>query len=375
MTNPGDTPFLEIDVTGGRGVFELAVSVVLPGSGATALFGASGSGKTSLLRVLAGFDSAEGSIRCGGTVWLDSKALVNVPPHERGIGFMFQDARLFAHLDVAGNLQFAQRRARTEPQVVDYDAVVTAFDLGPLLQRRSAELSGGEAQRVALARTLLTQPRLLLLDEPLAALDEARKSELLPYLERLVRDFSIPLIYVSHDLEEVARLAPEMLVLESGAMVAQGKTADLFERLDLPDVSGRLEASALVEAKVVEQDTNWQLTRLWVAGQKLVVPRRAGLAEGDLVSLRVRARDVAIATSMPTGLSIRNVLSGTLVALDAATDSPFAEAVIELTPAAQGSEGNVVRLRSRITRSAAAELNLVVGLAVFALVKTVTFDR
>ena len=213
----------------------------------------------------------------------------------------------------------------------------------------------------------------MLLDEPLAALDDARKSELLPYLERLVREFSLPVIYVSHDLEEVARLTSEMIVLEAGAVIAQGKTADLFARLDLPEVSGRLEASALVGALVVEQDTNWQLTQLAVGGQKLAVPLRTGLSVGDRVALRIRARDVAVATTRPVGLSIRNVLAGSVVALETDQDSPFAEVVIELDrDTANDPEG--IFIRSRITRAAAAELELAVGRSVFALIKSVTFD-
>lgn len=367
-------PFLQIDVQAPLGDFSLAVDVTLPEVSVAALFGASGSGKTSLLRVLAGFTQAQGYICCGNEVWLDSKSGINVPAHLRGIGFMFQDARLFEHLNVEENLRFAQRRATKQPQLVDFAAVVDAFDLTPLLQRRTAELSGGETQRVALARTLLTQPKLLLLDEPLAALDDARKSELLPYLERLVREFSLPVIYVSHDLEEVARLSHDMIVLEQGAVVAQGTTAELFARLDLPEVSGRLEASALIVASVIEQDELWQLTRLLVAGQKLALPMRSGIAVGDKVSLRLRARDVALATSLPVGLSIRNVLAGSIVALEQSPDSPFAEVAIELSGDTATESGEKTRLRSRITRAAAADLDLAVGRLVFALVKSVTFD-
>jgi len=382
-SKPNTDAFLQIDVRALLGDLELAVKLDLPRFGVTALFGASGSGKTSLLRALAGFSDARGYICCDGTVWLDSDRGVNLPVHRRGIGYMFQDARLFEHLDVAENLQFAQRRARQERQLVSYDAVIEAFELKPLLQRHTRQLSGGEIQRVALARTLLTQPKLLLLDEPLAALDDSRKSELLPYLERLVREFSLPVIYVSHDLEEVARLTSEMIVLDAGAVVAEGETAELFARLDLPEVSGRLEASALVAARVVEQDRTWQLTQLAVGEQKLAVPMRAGLNVGDAVTLRIRARDVAVATTLPDGLSIRNVLAGAVVALDAAPDQPFAEVVIELADGvANDTGGNGINrtknthastvLRSRITRAAAAELDLAVGRSVYALVKSVT---
>lgn len=366
--------FLDISVEAQRGEFQLSTKLQVAEAGVTALFGASGSGKTSLLRVLAGFDRATGSIRCGNEIWLDSEAGINVPTHQRGVGLMFQDARLFAHLNVAENLQFARRRAAKLPQIVDYDAVVAAFELEPLLARRSTELSGGEAQRVALARTLLTQPQLLLLDEPLAALDDQRKADLLPYLETLVREFSIPLLYVSHDIDEVARLAPNMVVLEAGAVVAQGTTAELFARLDLPEVSGRLEAHALLQGVVVEQDQHWQLTRLSVGGQELSVPLRARLVVGNQVQLRVRARDVALAIAKPTGLSIRNVLAGRLVELQQSVESPFAEVLIELSDGGVSTGEALGYLRSRITRAAAAELQLSEGQTLYALVKTVSFD-
>jgi len=212
----------------------------------------------------------------------------------------------------------------------------------------------------------------LLLDEPLAALDDAHKAELLPFLEILVRDFGLPVIYVSHDVEEVARLATRMLVMEAGEVSAFGSTRSLFERLDIPEVSGRLEASALVDARVVEHDERWMLTRLAVAGQVISVPERSKLRVGDAVRLRVQARDVALARHKPEGLSIRNLFEGRVHNLEIDASTPFADVVVELDDPTQAS--SPVRLRSRITRAAADELELAPGVAVFALVKSVILD-
>ena len=367
---------LDLNVRLSQGEFSLNVCQELPLDGVTAVFGRSGSGKTSLLRCIAGFDRGAGHIRFREQCWFDSSSKQFVAPHLRGVGYMFQNAGLFPHLDVTGNLRYAQQRASKPnadiPQVVDFEKVVSAFALTDLLKRAPTQLSGGEAQRVALARTLLTQPRLLLLDEPLAALDDAHKAELLPFLEILVRDFGLPVIYVSHDVEEVARLATRMLVMEAGEVSAFGSTRSLFERLDIPEVSGRLEASALVDARVVEHDERWMLTRLAVAGQVISVPERSKLRVGDAVRLRVQARDVALARHKPEGLSIRNLFEGRVHNLEIDASTPFADVVVELDDPTQAS--SPVRLRSRITRAAADELELAPGVAVFALVKSVILD-
>lgn len=374
---------LDLKVRLTQGEFSLNVCQALPLDGVTAVFGKSGSGKTSLLRCIAGFERAEGHVRFKDASWLDSAARRFVPPHLRGVGYMFQNAGLFPHLNVANNLRYAQRRAAkatgSAPEVVSLEKVVDAFALAELLDRSPTQLSGGEAQRVALARTLLTQPQLLLLDEPLAALDDAHKAELLPFLETLVRDFDLPIIYVSHDVEEVARLAARMLVMDRGDVVAFGSTKDLFGRLDISEVSGRFEASALVDARVVSHDEHWMLTLLQVEGendqQMISVPHRPRLRIGDQVRLRVQARDVALSRSRPSGLSIRNVLEGRVHNLEVDVETPFAEVTIELggkDPTKAPS--SPVRLRSRITRAAAADLELAPGVPVFALIKSVTLD-
>ncbi len=379
MNSDAQPGVLDLNVRLTQGEFSLNVCQKLPLNGVTAVFGRSGSGKTSLLRCIAGFEQGDGHIKFNDTSWTDSAAKRFVPPHLRGVGYMFQNAGLFPHLDVADNLRYAQDRAAkvigSDAEVVSFDKVVTAFALAGLFDRSPTQLSGGEAQRVALARTLLTQPRLLLLDEPLAALDDAHKAELLPFLETLVRDFDLPIVYVSHDVEEVARLATRMLVLDAGEVAAFGSTKDLFERLDISEVSGRLEASALVDARVAAQDERWMLTQLQIEDQLVSVPQRPKLRVGDQVRLRVQARDVALSRSKPQDLSIRNVLEGFVHELEVDVETPFAEVTIELgkKDATQPSS-SPVRLRSRITRAAADDLDLAKGVPVFALIKSVTLD-
>ena len=355
---PSET--LELDITARLGAFDLEAALTLPMDGITAVFGPSGGGKTTLLRMIAGFETARGRIALCGERWLDSARRIDLPPHRRSVGCVFQDARLFGHLRVRGNLLYAARRARDGGAT--FDEVVTALDLAPLLSRRVAELSGGERQRVALARSLLTHASLLLLDEPMSALDAERKADILSYLETL----SVPMLYVSHAVDEVALLAERTLVLADGRVRAFGATKEILERLDIQSITGRFEAGALVRARVVEHDPQYHLTTLDVDGQRIVMPMAARLAAGDFARVRVRARDVALATTRPRDLSIRNVLSGTLIELVREEDSPFAEALVEI-----GDQ----HLRARITRASADDLGLNVGGSVYALVKSATFDQ
>ncbi len=354
---------IELNVRLGLGALELDVQASLPLAGISALFGPSGSGKTTLLRVIAGLQDAQGHVRVGGEAWLDSAAGVNVPAHRRSVGYVFQDTRLFPHLNVAGNLEFAARRAPAGD--IGFDAVVSALDLAALLPRAVSGLSGGERQRVALGRTLLTQPQLLLLDEPLSALDAARKAEILPYLQALPAQFSIPSIYVSHAVDEVALLADRTVVLSGGRVRASGPTPEILERLDLQPLTGLFEAGVVVSARVSGELAEFQLTELELGGQTLSMPHVAGVAVGDQVRLRIRARDVALATLRPAGLSIRNVLPATVVEVVTAQESALAEVLLDV-----GGE----RLRARVTRAAVHELGLSAGGQVFALIKSVTFD-
>ncbi len=346
--------------------FHLELTTEISLTGVTALFGPSGSGKSSLLRTIAGFERPEaGTVRCGASVWFDSDRRLHVPPHRRPVGYMFQDARLFAHLSVEGNLAYAQRRARNGEGGLNPAHVREALDLAPILDRPVSSLSGGERQRVALARTLLSSPRLLLLDEPLAALDQARKEDILPYLERLPRDFGIPALYVSHDIHEVAHVADRILVIARGRLQASGPTAEILERFDLAPYTGRFEAGVLVEGEVSGHDPRLKLTAIDLHGATLTVPYSPEVAVGRSVRLRIRARDVALATREPVGLSIRNVLPGSIARLEADHEAGSAELLIDV---------GGPRLRARLTLAAVEELRLAEGLPVFALIKSVSLD-
>ena len=360
---------LELDVRVGFSGFDLEVDQAIPAAGVTAVFGPSGSGKTTLLRAVLGLEpGATGRIALGGEAWLDSERGVRTPPHRRPVGCTFQDGRLFPHLDVAGNLSYADRRsapASGAATAITRDDVVDALDLEPLLGRRPHTLSGGERQRVALGRALLSRPRLLLLDEPLSALDRRRKAEILPYLLALHPRFGIPTLYVSHAVDEVALLADRILVLAEGRVQAFGGTVEVLEQLDLAPLTERFQAAAVLEARISHHDDEYRLTWLDLDGQRLSVPRIEYLAVGESARLLVRSRDVSLATERPSPTSIRNVLSGVLVALHQDESTPFAEATVDL-----GSH----RLRARITRASAAELGLAVGSRVFALLKSVSLD-
>jgi len=351
--------------------FELRIEEAVELAGITAVMGASGSGKSTLLRALAGLEgAARGRLALGGEPLQDSATGLCLPPHRRGIGYVFQDARLFAHRGVAGNLRYALVRARPGAHAPGFDEVVAALDLAPLLGRRVAGLSGGERQRVAIARALLANPRLLLLDEPLAALDLKRKAELLPYIRALPGRFGIPLIYVSHAVEEVAQLADEMLILAAGRVVARGEVHAVLEQPQAEAVSGHFEAGVLLDARVLGQAPDYALTDVAVAGQRLSLPHIEA-TPGMPVRLRVRARDVAIALQRVEGVSIRNQLQVTVLRIDAEPAGAYAELLLAL----DGTDGDSPHLRARITREAVAALGLAVGQPVWALIKGVSFDR
>ncbi len=331
--------------------------------GVTALFGPSGSGKSTLLRCIAGLEPAvTGHLRLEDDVWLGAPRAQPLPAHERGVGFVFQDARLFPHLSALGNLRYAEKRsAHVSSSRIAFDDVVQALDLTPLLERRPATLSGGERQRVAIGRALLTRPRLLLLDEPMSALDAARKAEILPYLERLPATFGVPALYVTHDIDEVARLASHMMMLAQGRVIASGPIQDVMERADLQQVTGRFEAGVVLTTHVLRHDSTYCLTHLDHHGQAIAVPQLTADI-GSAVRVRIRARDVALATRRPEGSSIRNVLAGVLIEIQSDPTTPFAETLLDIGGA---------RLRARVTREAVAELGLAEGMQVFALVKSI----
>jgi molybdate transport system ATP-binding protein len=330
------------------------------------LFGASGSGKSTLLRMIAGLEKeAHGRIQFEGDCWQDSDRRHFLPAWRRPVGFVFQDTRLFGHLDVAGNLRYAARRS-SSGATIRLEDIMSAFDLQALMSRRVDALSGGERQRVAIARTLLTQPRILLLDEPLAALDAGRKSEILPYLESLPDRFRIPVIYVSHAIDEVARLCDRVIVLQQGQVIGTGNTTDVLNHLGVQTQQSPLGQVTVIDVTVVEQLAELQLTRLDHFGQFFIVPTLTHLPMGARVRLSIRASDVAIATEAPQGLSVRNILRGTLAAIELHSNSAFATLSIDI--------GNTL-LKAELTRHAVAELRLREGMPVFALVKTASFDH
>lgn len=331
------------------------------------LFGASGSGKSTLLRTIAGFErSARGRIEFGGDCWQDTERKHFLPAWRRPVGFVFQDTRLFEHRDVAGNLRFADRRSSPGSTSIGFDDVLAAFDLHALLSRRVDALSGGERQRVAVARTLLTRPRMLLLDEPLAALDTGRKGDILPYLESLPDRFGIPVVYVSHAIDEIARLCDRVIVLDRGQIRASGSVSDVLNSPALQSPRSVQGHFTVVDAQVVEQLADVHLTRLVCSGQSIVVPMLTHLPAGSAVRLNVRASDVAIAATEPRGLSFRNVLPGIITTIDADQGSAFAIVSVNV--------GDTV-LRSQLTNHAVRELRLEPGMRVFALLKTASFDR
>jgi molybdate transport system ATP-binding protein len=357
---------IDLNVRIAFGGFDFQVDHRMPLEGIVGLFGPSGCGKSTLLRIISGLERyAQGRIRFGEDVWQDTARGIFVPPHKRGVGYVFQDVRLFPHLTVAGNLRFAEKRSRRTDNGINIEDVVAALDLAPLMTRRPHSLSGGERQRVAIGRTLLTRPRLLLMDEPLAALDIRRKAEILPYVERLPRTFGVPIIYVTHSVDEVMRLAERMLVFASGRKLTYGPVAEALERLDLQPIVGRFEAGVVLTARVTRHDPQYRLTHLDHHGKEILMPM-ADLAVGRDVRLRIRARDVALATKAPEEISIRNVLPGTIAEIVEEPETAFAETLVDIGGA---------RIRARVTRSAVAALALAPGKPVFVLFKSIAFDR
>ena len=350
--------------------FTLDVALRLPGRGVTALFGASGCGKTTLLRALAGLERASGRVALGDEVWQDDAAGVFVPPHRRALGYVIQDAALFPHLDVRRNLDYGRRRIPESQRRVAMDRAVDLLGIGGLMARRTDTLSGGERQRVAIARALATSPRLLLMDEPLAALDAARKAEILPYLEGLQAELATPIVYVSHDIAEVSRLADHLVLLQVGRVRADGRLAEMLSRLDLPLPPGE-EAGVVLQGRVAEHDAPWQLARLELdGGAGSVWARDQGLALGRPVRLRVLARDVSLAVQPQAGTSINNQLVGHVE--DIAADEHAALALVRVRlGGGESADAAAPPLLARLTRRSVHTLALRPGSRVWAQVKSV----
>jgi molybdate transport system ATP-binding protein len=345
-----------------RAGFALLAALELPPHGVTALFGPSGCGKTTLLRALAGLERGRGRVALGAEVWQDDERGLFVPTHHRALGYVIQEAALFPHLDVRRNLAYGLQRTPPAARRIPLDQVVELLGIGPLMGRRPAHLSGGERQRVAIARALAASPKLLLMDEPLAALDAKRKAEVLPYLERLHRELALPIVYVSHSIEEVARLADHLVLLDAGQVLAAGPLSETLARLDLPLPLGE-EAGVVLEGEVGERDAPWSLARLDVDGEHCRFwARDHGVPLGGPVRLRVLARDVSLTRAPQTGTSIGNQLRGQVEAI--AGDSHPALVLVRVRVGRAA-------LLARLTRRSAHALELAPGMPVWAQVKTV----
>ena len=354
---------LSVDIERTLGGFRLAASFQA-GEGVTALFGRSGAGKTSVVNAIAGILRPDrGRIAINGETAFDSASGVDVPTPKRRVGYVFQEGRLFPHLSVRQNLNYAGLFSRGMP-ASDFERVVELLGLRDLLDRRPGNLSGGEKQRVAIGRALLSSPRLLLLDEPLASLDAHRKSEVLQYIELIRDEVKVPIVYVSHAVEEVVRIADTVVLMSAGSVLAVGPAEDVMGRPDLRPVEGAFEGGAVIDARVIEQDMEHDLATLAFDGGTLTATNVDALI-GEPVRVRIRARDVSIALERPRRISIQNVLAGRITAV-----GPEHEGVVDITMAVGSAQ-----LRSRITGRAARALDLASGLQVYALVKAVSLGR
>ncbi len=356
---------LLVDIRHRQGSFDLNVAFEC-GPGITALFGRSGAGKTTLVDLIAGLRKPQqGSIKVADRVLVDTARDIFLPTHRRSLGYVFQEARLFPHLDVRSNLLYGRWFAdKFRLRRDGFDETIAMLGLEHLLARRPGKLSGGEKQRVAIGRALLARPRLLLMDEPLASLDAARKAEILPYIERLRDAAKIPIVYVSHALPEVMRLADHLVLLGDGRVLADGRPADLAARLDLPLIGGGEDAGALLEASLQEHLPEHGLSRVQSKAGALLLPK-IDRAPGSLLKLRIPARDVTLFLQPPEGSSALNLLRGHVVEL-AARDDTAMDVKLDC---------NGITLLARITRYSAERMQLAPGLEVFAAIKSVAMDR
>ena len=361
--------------------FTLDVALQLPERGVTALFGPSGCGKTTVLRALAGLERCAGRVALGDEVWQDDATGQWRPTHLRPLGYVIQEAALFAHLDVRANLDYGRRRSGVERRPGNgaaaagfaLDQVVDLLGIAPLMARSPATLSGGERQRVAIARALATAPRLLLMDEPLAALDAPRKAEILPYLERLQRSLALPIVYVTHAMDEVARLADHLVLMDAGRVRAAGPLGELLAQPDLP-LARQDDAGVVIAATVAEHDRHYGLSRLQFAGGALWVGETTA-APGEAVRARVLARDVSVSRQAPQQTSVLNVLPVQLDTLQVDHSTALLKlrvvAVADHSVTGQAGASAPVWLLARITRRSAEALALQPGAALFAQIKGV----
>jgi molybdate transport system ATP-binding protein len=359
---------LRIRVARKRDGFALEADFEVPTPGVVALFGRSGCGKTTLVNIISGLlVPDEGRIQLDDTILTDTRAGISIPVEHRRIGYVFQDARLFPHYSVLGNLRYGSKRSRSQTDTahgthaIGFEEIIAMLDLSHLLQRRPHQLSGGERQRVGLGRALLSQPKLLLLDEPLASVDVARREEVLPYLEALREQLAIPMVYVSHQFEEVLRLATHVVLMDAGRVVAQGSLGEVSLRPQLRAIVGPDAVGAVVDGVVTRLDPSQGMADVEVCGGTLHVSLQ-GIALGSPVRVQLLARDIILATHKPHGLSVRNELQGVIAELTA--DDPDAVLV-------QVDIGGAIVL-ARITRQATQALRLQPGSRVWVLVKAVS---
>lgn len=338
--------------------FSLDVDFIIPGCGVTAIFGPSGCGKTSILRAIAGLDCHNDSfLKVDNHVWQDGKYFL--PTHQRPLGYVFQEANLFQHLSVQGNLEYGIKRTPEVERRISLEKVIELLELEHLMTRHAHQLSGGERQRVAIARALSVSPRLLIMDEPLAALDMGHKKDILNYIESLQLELQIPVIYVSHSMSEVSHLADHLILLESGGIVAAGNIHKMLTRLDLP-LAHDIKAEAIINATVAGYDEKYDLTYFDFAGGRIIVSRKV-LSKGESVRLRIAARDVSLTLEHQKNTSILNIIP---VTVDAISKEDSAQVTVRLL-------AGDVSLLSRITRKSAAELKLKPGNPVYAQVKSI----
>ncbi len=353
---------LELSLQLTRGSFSLQVEGQWPTRGVTALFGRSGTGKTTLLRCIAGLERLPARVVFDGTVWQDATRFV--PAHRRSIGYVFQEPSLFPHYDVRGNLEYGLKRQAPAQRRIQMDEAVRLLGLESLLAYRPQQLSGGQRQRVAIARALLASPRLLLMDEPVSSLDEISKSEILPRLEQLRDALDIPIVYVSHALVEVMRLADELVLLDAGRVRAAGPLRTLLTRADLP-LGDFDQPGTVLEGEIAEHDAQYHLSYVAVSGGRLVLSLQA-LPPGHRVRVRIDARDVSLALQPPRETSISNILPG--VVLDLRADGDPAQTIVRVRIG-----GDV--LLARITRRSAVQLGIAEGTAVYAQIKSVALTE
>lgn len=334
--------------------------------GCLALFGASGSGKTTIAKLIAGLDRPDsGRIVVGDRVLIDTAARIRVPVHKRRVGFVFQDGQLLPHLSVRQNLEYGRSFSAGEPGVVTFDAIVDLLGIGHLMEARPATLSGGERQRVAIGRAMLAAPRILVMDEPLASLDADRKLEILPFIERLRDELKLPMIYVSHAMGEVARLANTVVRLSEGRVVAEGTPAEVFSATVPGSAAERFELVSFLSGTVLRELPDFGMTVLAHPAGEITLPGRLG-APRAVLRVAVQATNVTLATEQPHGLSVRTALKGRIQAI-----SESAEAAAVVTVELEGGD----RISALLTRLAVADLGLAPGREIYALVKTVAIDE